>query len=690
MEILAPAGNFESFWAAVEKKADAVYVGWKDFNARVQAENFSLKDLSYIIPFAHSRGVKVYLAFNTLLKEAELPEIIDGLKALEQLRPDALIIQDLGLFYLIRKHFPGLRLHGSTLMTVCNHLGAAQLNDLGFRRVVLARELSLNEISSIQKQSSIELELFVQGALCYTYSGLCLMSSYFGGKSSTRGRCVQPCRRAYWNGKKWGNFFSMNDLCALELVPQLKKMGISSVKIEGRMRSAHYVATVVEAYRLVIDGSEGNEETMARAGELLKTCLGRKSTRGYFFFPRTEDVITPHLSGTAGLFLGKITGTRGDQAMITLAADVSIGDRLRLVRERDDTRPTFTMKRIFAHGKGLESASRGEEVVLGIPEVCGKGDLLFKIDSKSHSEIRGARRIMETIAASTKPVKLRPPVKGDQRDVQISRLLARRSGIARKKRLEFWIKLPDLDCLARAREIKVDKILVPLNQCTFAQYERGRKRFLRFKDQLVWMLPPVIEENKCSFYETGTKELSRAGFRSWYLGHVSQARLFSGKRDVNLSAGYTCNILNSLSARSVRELGIERLEFSIETDFENLEKALSHLLDFQIGLTVYGRPPLFTSRLEPPGLGRNPVLRTGQKEFFSVAREEGLTLIRSVRDFSLLPHLKDLQKAGLTFVVIDLTWANPKGSMISDCLAGQLPKEEKGRTDTFNFLGKLA
>ncbi|MDP2993477.1 MAG: peptidase U32 family protein, partial [Deltaproteobacteria bacterium] len=263
-ELLAPAGNLEAFWAAVEKKADAVYIGWSDFNARVQAENFSLQDISRMIPFAHKHGVKVYIALNILLKERDLPEIVEGLRILEGLSPDALIIQDMGLYYLIKRYFPAFRLHASTLMTIHNHPGAEHLRGLGFQRVVLARELSIDEISAIHRHSPIELEVFVQGALCYSFSGLCLMSSYLGGKSGMRGRCVQPCRRLYESGKKHGSFFSMNDLSAIRLLPELKKAGVTSIKLEGRMRSAHYVSSIVEAYRTALDAPEGAEEALGR------------------------------------------------------------------------------------------------------------------------------------------------------------------------------------------------------------------------------------------------------------------------------------------------------------------------------------------------------------------------------------------------------------------------------------------
>ncbi|HEC67422.1 MAG TPA: U32 family peptidase, partial [Candidatus Desulfofervidus auxilii] len=183
MEILAPAGNFEAFFAAIEKGADAVYVGIKGFSARAYARNFSLKELNFLVAFAHQKGKKVFVALNSLIKENEWPEIIKIALALNQIKPDALIIQDLGIFWLFKNKFPHLPLHASTLMNCHNLTGVKKLAEMGFRRVVLARELTLDEITTIKKNTSVELEIFVHGALCFSYSGLCLASSYIGGQS---------------------------------------------------------------------------------------------------------------------------------------------------------------------------------------------------------------------------------------------------------------------------------------------------------------------------------------------------------------------------------------------------------------------------------------------------------------------------------------------------------------------------
>ena len=279
-ELLAPAGSINVFEKAIEAGADAVYIGAPALNARALSRDFSMAEIGAMVQFAHGKGVRLYLAANSLLKEDEIPQALETLAMLEELQPDGLIIQDLGLYHLCRKYFPHLRLHASTLLGAHNSLAVQQFEKMGFERVVLARELTMKEIDAISKKSRVQLEVFIHGALCFSYSGLCLFSSYLGGKSGLRGRCVQPCRRRYkWGqrGQKPGYFFSMNDLSSIDLVHKLAKVGVSSLKIEGRLRSTHYVTSVVKAYRMVIDTPAGDRETLGNARELLAQAMGRKS-----------------------------------------------------------------------------------------------------------------------------------------------------------------------------------------------------------------------------------------------------------------------------------------------------------------------------------------------------------------------------------------------------------------------------
>jgi len=197
MELLAPAGNIENFHAALEAGADAVYVGAPGLNARNLSKDFTLEQIASLIATAHGNGKKIYVAINSLARENDLKQLLETLAFFEIASPDALIIQDLGILNLVMNHFPSLELHGSTLMTVHNRAGADTLSSLGFAQVVIAREYTVKEIARLIRESRVDVEVFIHGAMCFSYSGLCMFSSYLGGKSGLRGKCVQPCRRKY-------------------------------------------------------------------------------------------------------------------------------------------------------------------------------------------------------------------------------------------------------------------------------------------------------------------------------------------------------------------------------------------------------------------------------------------------------------------------------------------------------------
>ncbi len=258
MELLAPAGNMECLKAAVWAGADAVYFAGKLFGARSYADNFSDEELEEAVDFCHLHGVKAYITANTLVSDREMPEALKYVKMLCEVGVDAVIVQDMGLCKLILENFPELPVHGSTQMTVHNAEGVLALEKMGISQVVLSRELSLKEIENIKEKTNAKLEVFAHGALCMCYSGQCLMSSVLGGRSGNRGKCAQPCRLEYKinDNPQKGFYMSLKDLSSLAHINELKRIGVSSLKIEGRMKGASYVKAVVGIYRKYIDSGE--------------------------------------------------------------------------------------------------------------------------------------------------------------------------------------------------------------------------------------------------------------------------------------------------------------------------------------------------------------------------------------------------------------------------------------------------
>ena len=243
-ELLSPAGDYKCFAAAINAGADAVYLSGNRFGARAYAANFSDEELLKAIDHAHIFGRRVYLTVNTLLKDNEIPYLYDFLAPLYIAGLDAVIVQDIGVISYIRHYFPDLPIHASTQMTVTDAEGVRLLKDLGVKRVVLSRELSLDEIVRIYKETSMDLECFIHGALCYSYSGKCLFSSFAGGRSGNRGRCAGPCRQPYRTDPAGGEKYllSLKDMCTIRFLPKLIDAGITSFKIEGRMKTPLYVA----------------------------------------------------------------------------------------------------------------------------------------------------------------------------------------------------------------------------------------------------------------------------------------------------------------------------------------------------------------------------------------------------------------------------------------------------------------
>jgi putative protease len=327
VELLAPAGGPDAAYAALHYGADAVYLGLKKFSARAEAENFTLAELSEVTAYAHSLSPRrrIFVTVNTLIRQDELRELVETLGAVADIGVDALIIQDLGVYHVVRKHFPELELHGSTQLAVHNRAGAEALRALGFTRVVLARELTFEEVRDITATSGIETEVFVHGALCYSYSGLCLFSSQTLGRSGNRGKCAYSCRDSYEvagapetlrdgtpvkRDPSTGFPFSMKDLALPDHLPALRAAGVSCFKVEGRKKSPLYVATTTDYYRKLLDGRLAPEERSIQEADL-QAVFSRPWTRLFVQSHKDKEVADRDTVGHRGTLVGHVQAVRG-------------------------------------------------------------------------------------------------------------------------------------------------------------------------------------------------------------------------------------------------------------------------------------------------------------------------------------------------------------------------------------------
>jgi putative protease len=351
VELLAPAGNPEALSAALGEGADAVYLGARNFNARLRSSNFAFNQLEAAVEACHKQAKKLYVTVNTVFEQREADRMWQYLQYLERVGPDGIIVQDFGVAKMAAEHFPKLALHASTQMNVASAKGVNVLSRLGFKRAVLARELSLDEIRAVRAGSNLELEVFVHGALCVSESGLCLFSSYLGGKSANRGACAQACRRLYATDAQSGYWFSPDDLQLIEYVPELMEAGIESFKIEGRMKSAEYVGSVVAAYRHMIDNWKfDREKALAKAQAMLQGDFARRKTRFFMAGRLDEEYIRPEQAGGTGISLGKVRDLRVVNelryALLDSYDGLAEGDSLRFHRPDDSGRFTAKVREV--------------------------------------------------------------------------------------------------------------------------------------------------------------------------------------------------------------------------------------------------------------------------------------------------------------------------------------------------------
>ncbi|MEE0884739.1 MAG: U32 family peptidase [Faecalimonas sp.] len=338
VEILSPAGSYESLKAAIAAGADAVYIGGTRFGARAYANNLTEEELLEAIDYVHLHGRKIYLTINTLLKEHELSnELYDYLLPYYKQGIDAVIVQDIGVLSFIKEQFPELPIHASTQMTITNVLGAQFLQSLGVERVVTAREMQLSEIDEIAKNTDVEIESFVHGALCYCYSGQCLYSSLIGGRSGNRGQCAQPCRLPYRtdNQKDTQYVLSLKDICTLEYIPELVEAGIDSFKIEGRMKKPEYVALVTAMYRKYVDlylkYGKRAFRVEEKDREMLMDLYNRGGSHGgYYHTKNGRDMLSLERPNHAGVPALQVKKCKGRNVTAKTLVDIHKGDVIEL------------------------------------------------------------------------------------------------------------------------------------------------------------------------------------------------------------------------------------------------------------------------------------------------------------------------------------------------------------------------
>ena len=393
VELLAPAGNMDSLKAAVMAGCDAVYLGGVLFGARAFAGNFTNEEIVYAINYAHLYGVKVYVTINTIIYDSEVERFLDYVRFLHENNVDAVIIQDIGMFDLLRKKFPNLELHASTQMNIHNYDGALLAKKLGFKRVVMARETPIDVIKKIKEEIDIEIEVFIHGALCVSYSGECLLSALVGKRSGNRGTCAQICRKKYdfydddKNKLNTNNYLlSTKDLCTLKYIDKLIEIGVDSLKIEGRMKRSPYVYLVTKTYRKVIDNYYNTGKLKIDENDIieLKKMFNRNFTKGFMLNEDNNNFTYDKRPNNIGIEVGQVISKVKNDLKIKLTYDVSVHDGLRILDDKEDK--GLVINKMFINNKSVLEAKKGDVITLKYDKYVEKNSKVLLTSSKKQLE----------------------------------------------------------------------------------------------------------------------------------------------------------------------------------------------------------------------------------------------------------------------------------------------------------------
>lgn len=625
-EILAPAGDRASFLAALAGGADAVYMGLKHFSARMQADNFSTSELSRMVELANAEGRRVYVAFNTLVKAGDLPAAGRLLARLARdVRPHGIIIQDPGLISLARQAGYEGGLFLSTLANLTHPKALTAARQLGADRVILPRELSIDEIrqTAAACPQGLELEIFVHGALCWCVSGRCYWSSYMGGKSGLRGRCVQPCRRIYTQHGHTGRFFSCLDFSLDVLAKTVASIPrLASWKIEGRKKGPHYVYHVTTAYALLRDHPD-DAKARRTAEEILAMALGRPTTRARFLPQHASAPTSPDNQTSSGRLVGKVRMDADGLPFFKPHIELLPGDYLRLGQEDERWHATFPVRR---------RTPKAGTFTLRLPrhKTPRAGTAVFLIDRREPGLVRllddWGRRLDACRGHSAASVAFTP---------RLPSPAAGRSA-----------RLPDMTVRAsfpQGMETRRGRTMTSLWLSPRAVREVSRTVVPR----MAWWLPPVIWPDEEALWEKLIGEGLRKGMRHVVCNAPWQACLFA-ERDVRLVAGPFCNVANPLTIATLARLGFAAAFVSPELPRADL-LALPRTSPLPLGLVLRGFWPAGIGRHVPEGLKANEPFQSPKGELFWTRKYGQNTWIYPGWPVDLTLHRPELEAAGYAF-----------------------------------------
>ncbi|WP_147615735.1 peptidase U32 family protein [Treponema pectinovorum] len=704
-ELLAPAGNIEALDAAIGEGADAVYLGLKSFNARLRSSNFAWNQFEAAVESLHRQNKKIYVTVNTVSEESETERLYRFLSYLNKIGPDGLIVQDYGVLRMCREFFPNLELHGSTQINVESAAGVKLLQNAGLKRVVVARELGLEEIRSIKQSTDCEIEMFVHGALCVSESGLCLFSSFLGGKSANRGMCTQACRRFYTadcdSGQKQGYYFSPSDLQLIEQIPDLLDMGVESFKIEGRMKSAEYVGAVTAAYRYLMDHyKEDKKGSIAAAKRMLSTDFARSKTTYWYNFKTNDDgvnnageaILNPNQAGGTGIYLGRIFKTKPatqkalENSKLALSSgvdekDISIamatlsggsyepdpGDSIRLHRKDDSGRESYKVRTVEVDDDGVRW--------IDIPKSFTRDDEVYLLQTKSMS-----KRYPRVLPQDIGKYRQQP---GDE-ILPVMDL----TPVARNELSYFpegmYVQVSTIADLFQIQSMNPVRVILELNFETEEDLVLHKTVLPFSKKQVIISLPPYVPEATSDKLAKILEFLVEDGFKTFVVNNLAEVYMLKDK-NVNMIAGSYLYTFNRWAVSWLENQNFGAFITPLENNRQNIIETFDKDVRERLLVTVYAYPALFRMRFRLPESYNFMYFWDKEEITFKVLSNKDGSVVMPEKPFSITEKYSQLQKDGIKRILIDFSRTKVTRAEVKTVLTSLIKGQVIPETSRFNW-----
>ena len=691
--------------AAIGEGADAVYLGLKSFNARLRSSNFAFREFEAAVYALHRMGKKIYVAVNTVFTEREGERLYRFLAYLDRVGPDALIVQDYGIIRMCREFFPNLALHASTQMNAESASAVNLLGKDGFKRIVLARELGIEEIRDIKSKTNCSLEVFVHGSLCVSESGLCLFSSFLGGKSANRGMCTQACRRFYTaqdsSGERGGYYFSPCDLQLIEKIPELIEAGVDSFKIEGRMKSAEYVGSVVSAYRYVIDHyQENRKEAVAAAKRMLSTDFARAKTSYWYGFKNVEEgvknageaILNPDQAGGTGIYLGKIAAIKPipkelkvslkeslspnaqeNQRSVSLALvrggayDADPGDSIRIHKNDDSGRVSHKVRHVETDGEGRRW--------IDVPGGISQYDEVYLLQTKA-----GTKRYKRVLPNE---------LKGFNKQPRDEALPIMDLTPVQKNELDFfpeglYIQVSSVEDVFLAQSAHPVRIIIEVNSETLGDL-LVKKTLLPFsKAQVIFSLDPFCPQGIEESLSAQIDEFVGMGYKTFVannLAHISMLR----KKSVAYIAGPYLYTFNRWAVSWLENRGVSAFVSPYENSRKNLEAVFEESVRARVLIPVFAYPALFRLRFRLPERYDFTYFSDKSEMNFKVNSTDDGSFVMPEIPFSIADKTSTLEGAGFKRFLLDFSKTRLKKAEFRQVMQSYLKKIPLEGASLFNW-----